>query len=212
MLCVSWKPECSGDDSGNELMEDTDGDACETLDDGYIALKISRFPSDEKLDALFALGRLSAFYMLKVGNGPDPVSPALLECAVNTIDSIIDMPWLEHMFKTLTPTLALLPAEHGGPMPERPGDHIKLVRIFQARMDSSVSNCIFAWSSLLTSSQYNEIAQASDDHWPQIRRDFFSSALLGHPSEKFLQSPEFRAFRDSFDVFLTPSLVSLSKV
>ncbi|KAG1752602.1 uncharacterized protein EDB91DRAFT_1077951 [Suillus paluster] len=137
MLCVSWKPECSGDDGGDELMEDTDGDACETLDDEYIALKLSRFPSDEKLDALSALRHLSAIYMLKVGNGPDPVSPALLKCAVNTIDSIIDMPWLQHMFKTLALTLAMLPAEHGGPMPEQPGDRIKLVRIFQARMDSS---------------------------------------------------------------------------
>ncbi|KAG1885301.1 uncharacterized protein F5891DRAFT_1087926 [Suillus fuscotomentosus] len=78
-------------------------------------------------------------------------------------------------------------------MSHQPEDRVKLMRIFHARMDSS----------------YNEIMQASEDQWPQIRRDFFCGALLGHPAEKLTNSREFHAFKNGFDKFLTLSLPSL---
>ncbi|KIK35735.1 hypothetical protein CY34DRAFT_16842 [Suillus luteus UH-Slu-Lm8-n1] len=88
--CISWKPV--NDHSGDWMLADADGDTCEMLDDGYVSLKISHFPSGDKLDVVFALGQLVAIYMLKVGNGPDPISPALLKCIINGVNSIVDLP------------------------------------------------------------------------------------------------------------------------
>ncbi|KAG2127387.1 hypothetical protein BD769DRAFT_1775932 [Suillus cothurnatus] len=187
--CISWKPSHTSTNSS----DGEEGDTCETLDDGYVTLKISSFPSDEKLDIVFALGRLAAIYMIKVSNGPDPVSPALLECVINGLDAIMDLPWLRHFHPSLMQTLILLPVEHGGEMPSNVQDCLRLVRIFQTHMGST----------------YGEIVQASNDQWPQIKRDFFSSALLGHPAAKIINSSEFRAFKDGFDMFLTTSLGSL---
>lgn len=127
--------------SGDWMLADADGDTCEMLDDGYVSLKISRFPSEDKLDVVFALGQLAAIYMLKVGNGPDPISPALLECVINGVDSIVDLPWIQCFYQSLSPTLALLPVEYGS-MSHQPEDCVKLMRIFHARMDSSVSSPI----------------------------------------------------------------------
>jgi hypothetical protein len=133
--CISWKPSHTSTNSS----DGGEGDTCETLDDGYVTLKISSFPSDEKLDIVFALGRLAAIYMIKVGNGPDPVSPALLECVINGLDAIMDLPWLRHFHPSLMQTLILLPVEHGGEMPSNVQDRLRLVRIFQTHMGSTVS-------------------------------------------------------------------------
>lgn len=144
--CLTWKPDIgSGDD---EDVMDVDGDVSSLLDDGYVSLKLSRFPSPEKLDIIFALGRICAWYLVKINSGPDPISPALLELVMNGVSSIMDEKWLSTLYPTLADVLSVVPPDdqNGQRLPREPEMRSRITRICHVRLDTTVcAHILYRW-------------------------------------------------------------------
>jgi hypothetical protein len=109
-------------------------------EDGYVSLRLSSFPTDIRLDALFTLGVLCTMYLIKIQNGPNPVSPILLEAAINGLESIIDMHWLTVVVPDISQTLALFPISHDQQFLTDIQDLHRLRLMVASRMDTTVSH------------------------------------------------------------------------
>ncbi|KAG1718135.1 hypothetical protein EDB19DRAFT_1838548 [Suillus lakei] len=166
------------------------GDASMTLDDDFVSLKLSRFPSAEKLTV--------------VCNAPRPITPAIFSLIVNGAscltnqDSINDHgSWLRALSPALAEVLASLPAADGSAsdLPVDTVNRSHITRICQSRLDTS----------------FSEIRRTPLDRWPIVRKDFIFAALLGYSHDQFLGSQEYQAFKDGFDMYLTPSIPSLAQ-
>lgn len=128
------------------------GDASITLDDDFVSLKLSRFPSAEKLAVVFTIGRLCAFYLLKVCNAPHPITPAIFSLIINGASSLTNQgsindhgSWLRSVSPALADVLASLPAADGSAsdLPVDAANRSHITRICQSRLDTSVSFVLF---------------------------------------------------------------------
>ncbi|KAG2114773.1 uncharacterized protein F5147DRAFT_770088 [Suillus discolor] len=181
------------------------GDASIMLDDDFVSLKLSRFPSAEKLAVVFTIGRLCALHLLKVCNAPHPITPAIFSLIINGASSLTNQgsindhgSWLRSVSPALADVLASLPAADGSAsnLPVDAANRSHITRICQSRLDTS----------------FSEIRRTPPDRWPIVRKDFIFAALLGYSHEQFLGSREYEAFRDGFDMYLMSSIPSLAQI
>ncbi|KAG1856406.1 hypothetical protein DFJ58DRAFT_840914 [Suillus subalutaceus] len=179
---VSWTSDGSNEDN----LALAEGDVCIELDDDFWALKLSWFPSSKKLATIFAIGRLCALHILQVQNGPHPISPALLSFIVNGVLSLTTSEsnhlWLGD---NLFPTLA------------------NIIKSLPTE-DENVSNLVM--------DGFGEIRGTPSERWPMVRRDLICAALLSYSHDEFVNSQEYQAFKDGFDLHVTSSIPSLSEI
>jgi hypothetical protein len=144
--CLAWTSDAA--DANQDMPLPIAGDACTALDDDFLSLKLSRFPSTEKLAVVFAIGRLCALHLLKVCNAPHPITPALLSLIVNGTtcltagqDHMNSSTWLHVSSPALAQILSSLPTENGSAsdLPTDPVNRLHITRICQSRLDTSVS-------------------------------------------------------------------------
>ncbi|KAG1765732.1 hypothetical protein EV702DRAFT_1204470 [Suillus placidus] len=179
--CIAWMSDATevhGD------ISETTGDATITLDDDFVSLKLSTFPSAEKLAVIFAIGRLCTFNSWFTNQ-----------------DSVINQSsWLRTLSPVLAEVLASLPAENGSAsdLPADAVNRLHITRICQSRLDTS----------------FSEIRRTPHDRWPLVRKDFIFAALLGYPYNEFMGSQEYqyRAFKDGFDMYITSSIPFLAEI
>jgi hypothetical protein len=187
--------------------------------DGYVSLTLSAFPSESRLDTIFAIGVLSAMHLLRLGYGPDPISPALLEVVFNGFDSLIDPSWLSVLSAETAQDIALLPLQHGMVFSQAVADRQKLGWLLQSRMRCTMSLSLVSslcltltHNSLLAIPQISDIEAAPASVWPKIMKSFYVSTLLNAEPDVLESSTEFKAFRDGLNVNICASAPSLIQV
>ena len=87
------------------ILEDLDNN------DGYMTLRISAdgMVSGRTVDRCFALGALCTIFMIKAHAAPEPISPALIHAAIDSLTSLQERAWLRSVSPPIASTLDLLP-------------------------------------------------------------------------------------------------------
>lgn len=82
--------------------------------DEYEVLTPQRLVIPSRREACYALGFLCMAYFVKVENGPDPVSPMLLQVVLGGLESLLeDMSWLRKIVPDSVRLMELMPIEAG---------------------------------------------------------------------------------------------------
>lgn len=182
--------------------------------DDYIGLKISAdaIIMEDTLDLYYTFGALCAIFLIKTHSAPEPVSPALIQAAIGGIDSVLDPKWIASISPALAKILSLLPANPEAEIPNHP-----VLRAFiEARLiNSRVCLSLFhSIKSLFITRffKFDSVRRSPPAQRAGIIRMLTVSALLGS-SERILQeSPEFAAFSNGLNLYLTPTYPSFKEV
>ncbi|KDR72188.1 hypothetical protein GALMADRAFT_229037 [Galerina marginata CBS 339.88] len=166
--------------------------------DGYVSLKISadRMVSDKTLDRCFALGALCTIFMVKAYAAPEPISPALIQAAIGTHYSIQERRWIRSISPPVAETLDLLPTpvNFRHPIP----DHPKLRSMVRSKFPGTSYDAVLG-----TQGELNRV---------KLNRVFFTKVLLGMSEADIDSAPEYLAFCDGINRYLTPAIPSFKAV
>ncbi|CAL1698948.1 unnamed protein product [Somion occarium] len=163
--------------------------------DEYQIIKHPTFSGDSFLKDMEALGAVAASNMVAIHMACHPLSPVLLEAAVNGINSVLDDdPWLHHVSPDTMAPFAHLP-QVPGPLAIRPDSP------HYATLCALVQQCT-------SMTGLGSISQMNADAYKSFVRTLKSTALLGVAPQEFDNSSATVAFRRGMDLYIS-SLVPL---
>ena len=176
-------------------------------EEGYFTLALRPgVPITSRLHHMKACGMLCLLHMFVLRSGPDPVSPFLLEFAINGLRSIMDHEFIATLAPETATRLKAWPMNPDVPFPVAMSHNLRYIISEYLGLNVSASHCM-SYVLLIFICQPVELDVGS--MLPEERESlppllYAGALILLRADQSYATHPELHAFAEGFNIILNP--------